>query len=175
VRNGWILVIGLMACANPDAVVDPSDSTAIVFDVPRGVTGKRVGEMLASENLIDSEWNWRLSLRSLDGSCIKAGKHELRRSMTLREVLAQLCAAPIADDVPFTVLEGWRISDIDRALVDKGWISPGEYAAIATSKSVTMPFPIESPTLEGYLYPETYKVPPDRERFSAAQLIERQL
>jgi UPF0755 protein len=168
------------ACANPDAVVDPGDPTPIVFDVPKGASGQKVGDLLVEAGLVDSAFNWKMSLRQLDGSCVKAGKHELRRSMTLREILAQLCAAPIPDDVPFAVLEGWRIADIDAALAAKGWIAAGDYARVATRQPTdapgpTLPFPIESPTLEGYLYPETYMVPPDRERFSATRLIERQL
>ena len=162
-------------CANPDAVVDPADPTPVVFEVPKGATGQKVGELLVDQGLVDSTFNWRLSLRQLDGSCIKAGKHELRRSMSLREVLAQLCAAPIADDIPFAVLEGWRIADIDKALAARGLIAPGEYATLATTKEVTTPFEITGPTLEGYLYPETYMVPPDKERFSAEKLIRRQL
>lgn len=162
-------------CANPDATVDPDDDQPVLFEVPSGASGQRVGGMLVEEGLVGSEFNWKLSLRQLDGSCIKAGSHELRRSMSLREILAQLCAAPIPDDVPFAVLEGWRIKDIDRALVAKGWIAPGDYEQLATSKAVDMPFEITSPTLEGYLYPETYKVAPHASRFSAKDLIERQL
>jgi len=174
VRLAFCLLLAA-GCANPDAVVDPADPTPVVFEVPKGATGQRVGDLLVDQGLVDSAFNWKLSLRQLDGSCIKAGKHELRRSMSLREVLAQLCAAPIPDDIPFAVLEGWRIRDIDKALTSRGLIAPGDYAALATSKAVTMPFEITSPTLEGYLYPETYMISPDKERFSAKKLIERQL
>jgi UPF0755 protein len=176
VRPAVLLVLAAATgCADPDAVVDPADANPIVFEVPKGATGQKVGELLVADGIVGSAWNWKLSLRQLDGSCIKAGKHELRRSMSLREILAQLCAAPIPDDVPFTVLEGWRISDIDKALAAKGWIEPGAYAVLATTKAVEAPFPVASPTYEGYLYPETYMVPPDKERFSAEKLIRRQL
>ena len=39
--------------------------------------------------------------------------------------------------------------------------APGVYAALAEKKAVELPFPVESPTLEGYLYPETYRVDAD--------------
>ena len=44
-------------------------------------------------------------------------------------------------------------------MAEKGWIQAGAYATVANSKDLPLPFPIESPTLEGYLYPETYMVP----------------
>jgi UPF0755 protein len=169
-----VLVLALVGCADPDAVVDPTDPTEHVVDVPAGATGQRVGELLVERGLLGSAWNWKLVLRQVDGSCIKAGKHTVRKDMTVTELVEALCAAPIPDDVPFTVLEGWRIADIDAALAAKGWIEPGAYARLATDKAVEAPFPITSPTYEGYLYPETYKVPPG-DRFDPARLVRRQL
>lgn len=165
----------LVACADPSAIVDASDATEHIFEVPAGASGQRVGQLLEDEGLVGSAWNWKMVLRQADGTCIKAGKHAIRKNMTVDEILLALCSAPIPDDAPFTVLEGWRIQDIDKALVAKGWIEPGEYATVALGKTVDAPFDVTSPTYEGYLYPETYMVPPDKERFSAERLVERQL
>nr|MBA2321380.1 endolytic transglycosylase MltG [Deltaproteobacteria bacterium] len=65
------------------------------------------------------------------------------------------------------------IREIDAALAEKGWVAAGVYADLATRKAADLPFEITSPTLEGYLFPETYKIVPSR--FSAEELIERQL
>jgi UPF0755 protein len=93
--------------------------------------------------------------------------------MSLNAMVDTFCGAPLADDVPFTVVEGWRIREIDAALAKAGLIEAGAYAELARSKKVDAPFTIESPTLEGYLYPETYMVSPGR--FTAKTFIERQL
>jgi UPF0755 protein len=93
--------------------------------------------------------------------------------MSMNELLKTLCGVPLANDIAFTVLEGWRIQDIDRALVNEGLAPPSAYAKIAKSKGATSPFEITGPTLEGYLWPETYMVNPDR--FSPRDFIERQL
>jgi UPF0755 protein len=92
--------------------------------------------------------------------------------MTATELLASLCGAPVPKDEPFTIVEGWRIQDIDKALTEKGWIQAG--AVIAEAKKVesfTAPFPLTN--LEGYLFPDTYRVEPDR--FSAHAFLQRQL
>lgn len=162
-----------MGCVDADAPVVPGDDTPVVFEVPKGATGGRIGPKLAEAGLVPGELQWKLFLRSADASCLKAGKFELRRSMSLNELLDTLCGPPLADDVPFTVVEGWRIRDIDEALVTAGLTERGEYADLATRKAVDLPFPIESPTLEGYLYPETYMV--SAAAFDAEALIERQL
>jgi UPF0755 protein len=167
------LVLWLLGCVDADAPHKPGDDTPIVFEVPSGATAGRLGPALLEQDLIDGELQWKFFLRSADAGCLKAGRFQLSRSMSMNELLANLCASPMADDAPFTVVEGWRIRDIDAALVGKGWIEPGAYTEVATSKSVTLPFEINSPTLEGYLYPETYRVPASD--FKPSHLIDRQL
>lgn len=162
-----------LGCADVSAPIDASDPAEIVFEVPKGATGRSLAPDMIALGAVDNDLAWRLVLRQVDFTCIKAGKHRISKAMTIEEVAASLCGPPIPDDVPFTVLEGWRIIDIDAALVAKGWIVPGAYAELATTKAVDLPFAVPSPTLEGYLYPETYMVVPDR--FSAKDLIERQL
>ena len=109
-----------------------------------------------------------------EGGCLKAGRFRLRRSMSAGEILETVCGAPLANDEPFTVVEGWRIREIDAALTEKGWIEAGEYAALAGQPDrFEAPFPLPDDNLEGYLYPETYMVTVDR--FTAEGFIQRQL
>ena len=153
----WLLAVA--ACVDAGAPLHPGDDAVVPFEVPKGATGTRVGALLVEAGVVDQAWTWKLYLRSADASCVKAGRFELRRSMSLDDVLHTLCGPPLADDVSFTVIEGWRIRDVDEALAAKGLIAPGAYAAVATGKTIEPPFPIGSPTFEGYLYPETYKLP----------------
>ena len=172
----WLAGLALSGCIPGDGntPADPHDTEPFVYEVPRGAIAKRLGTSLAGVGLVTSAWNWRIFLfRGADARCIKAGEFEVRRSMTMNELLATLCGPPLPDDEPFTVLEGWRIIDIDRALAAAGKIEAGAYTAAAISKDVELPFAIEGPTLEGYLYPETYRVP--KGKIDPKQLIARQL
>lgn len=163
-------------CIGADRPLDPADSAEHRFEVPKGTTALRLGEPLEAAGLIASAWRWELYLRTSDeGRCLKAGAFSLRRSMSMRQIMQALCGAPIPDDVAFTVVEGWRVRDIDAALAQRRLIAPGAYADVATLKKVAAPFVVTSPTLEGYLYPETYMVPADPKRFSVEKLILRQL
>lgn len=172
--RGVLAVLLLSGCLpDPDAPVVPGDDETFVLEVPKGSSASRLAPTLVEQGLVPGEWQWKYFLRQVDAGCLKAGKFRVRRSMSMRELLDTMCGVPLADDQPFTIVEGWRLRDVDAALAEKGWIEAGEYLALATSKAVTLPFPIESPTLEGYLYPETYQV--TVEPFSPAALIERQL
>ena len=169
------IVCILMGCVNPDVGMDETDTTEILFEVPKGSTATGLAPKLLGEGLIPSEFKWKWFLRGEDASCLKAGRFSVNRTLSMRDLLQVLCGAPLADDVPFSVLEGWRMRDIDDALVSKGFIEPGEYLTLASTKAVDLPFEIPSSTLEGYLFPETYAVPPTADRFDPKLFIERQL
>jgi UPF0755 protein len=167
-----LALLALVACVDADAPVG-TDATEFVYEVPKGASGRSLGPDLVAKGLAPSELAWKMFLRSHDLSCLKAGKFHVKKTMTLNELATALCGVPLADDVPFTVVEGWRIRDIDAALASAGCIDPGEYEKLATTKAVDLPFDVPSTTLEGYLYPETYMVTPGK--FDAKSFIERQL
>ncbi|MFZ5475472.1 MAG: endolytic transglycosylase MltG [Myxococcota bacterium] len=168
------MILLLTAC-DLGAPPQPGATEEVMFEVPAGATARGLADELAAEGLIAEEWRWEWHLRlGADGACIKAGRHRVTRGMTADELLAALCGVPVPKDEPFTVVEGWRIREIDAALAEKGWIQPGAYEAVA--KDVTLyraPFPLPQGTLEGYLYPETYRVEPDR--FDPKDFVQRQL
>ena len=157
-------------------VVDPSDNVVREFEVPKGSSGYAVGSKLEEEGLIGDagDWKWYLK-KSEDGSCMKAGRFEVSRSMTIPEIAKVLCGRPIGNDISFTVLEGWRIQEIDAALVEAGLIEAGQYKAVADDPdAIDLPFDLDSlTTLEGFLLPETYRVNPNR--FDVVIFVQRQV
>ena len=171
-----VALVLLAGCVDPDAPLNPGDTSTVELEVPAGASARTIHPALEADGLAPAAWKWKLYLRQNPeaAACLKAGRFRLRRDMSVREVMATLCGPPLPEDVPFTIVEGWRIRDIDAALVEAGWIEPGAYTALAESKGVDLPFEITSPTLEGYLFPETYLVTPPP-RFDVASFIERQL
>ena len=166
-------ILLFVACLGADRPVDPARPEPFVIEVPPGSSARGMTSALVKQDLIPSVRQWTWFLRTTNAGCVKAGRHEVSRAMSMRQLLAALCSAPLPEDVDFTVVEGWRIRDIDAALAAKGWVEPGEYSAIAESKDVKLPFVVEGPTLEGYLFPETYRVVP--RNFNVRDFIERQL
>lgn len=168
-----IFLLALIGCIDPDAPIDPNDTTSFVVEIPKGATGTKIGPELVEKGLVPSAFAWKMYMRQADLSCLKAGRFEVSRSLSMNELRDVLCGPPLSEEISFTVVEGWRIRDIDAALVEAKLIEPGAYQALAEAKGVTLPFEITSPTLEGYLYPETYRVPIDE--FDTGKFIERQL
>lgn len=174
-----MLLLLLAACGSlADSfgeAADPADKTEVVVTIPKGTTPRALGPVLEEAGVVDSaqDFTWYVRL-SKEGACMKAGRHRLSRGMTAHEILEVVCGAPIPEDVPFTVVEGWRVREIDAALVEAGLIQPGQYAAaVADSARFKASFPLPQGSLEGYLYPETYRVEPDR--FQVETFVQRQL
>lgn len=169
------MLLWLLAC-DLEAPADPAATAELMFEVPAGATARGLGDELLGAGLLEAEWKWEWFLRtSADGSCVKAGRHRVRANMDAPALLAALCGAPVPKDEPFTIPEGWRARDIDAALTAKGWIQAGAYLeATRNVAAYTTSFPLPTNgTLEGYLYPETYRVEPDA--FAPKALVQRQL
>lgn len=153
----------------------PPTSPEVEFTVAKGTTARALGPQLHKAGLIKDPNLWRYFLWNRGNALnAKAGRHKVSAKMTMGELATALEGVPIPEDVPFVVIEGWRLRDIDKALVEKGWAKPGDYIRAASEplkfKAV---FPLPEGTLEGYLYPETYQVPVAGVDLHA--LIQRQL
>lgn len=168
------MILLLVGC-DIEGAADPGATTDVIFEVPAGATARGLGDDLVGAGLIAAQWKWDWYLRTGgDGTCIKAGRHKVGANMTLPLVLAALCGAPIPKDEPFTIPEGWRARDIDAALAAKGWIQAGAYLEASRDPSAyKVTFPLPEKELEGYLFPETYRVEPDG--FDPRAFIQRQL
>ena len=169
----------LFACSIiADQLGDPADSTdtaEIIVTIPKGINSRSLGKVLAKHNVIESADRFTNYVRiTKEGSCLKAGRFSLSRSLSAAEIIQKVCGTPLANDKAFTVVEGWRIREIDAALTEQGWIKAGAYAALAAQPSqFQSDYPLPSDTLEGYLYPETYMLSVDN--FDPQQFIQRQL
>ncbi len=157
------------------APADPDQTDTVVFEVPAGASARSLAPALEAAGLIGSASDFVNWMRiTKEGGCIKAGRHNVSASMDAHSLVEALCGVPIPNDEPFTVVEGWRIREIDEALTAKGWIQAGEYAALARSPGrFNAPFNLPEDSLEGYLYPETYMVDPSK--WDTAGFIQRQV
>ncbi|MCC7383539.1 MAG: endolytic transglycosylase MltG [Deltaproteobacteria bacterium] len=153
---------------------DPGSTELIELAVPKGATLQKIGGLLKEQGLIRSPLVFRIYVKLNPGHDPKAGRHHVTRAMALPALLAALDAPPLPEDVPLTIVEGWRLSDIDEALAAQGVITAGQYLAAAKNPArFQAPFTLSSSDLEGYVYPETYAVP--KGPLDVDRLIQRQL
>lgn len=132
-------------------------NNAIVID--QGLSAAEATNLLEANQVVKSETLLYLALIAWhDPEKVKAGTYVFSEPLSVWQVATRLTeAAPPGDLVALTLPEGFRASEYGRlaatALVD---FNPDTFTALAESR-------------EGYLFPETYYVPPN---FTEQELLE---
>jgi UPF0755 protein len=128
-----------------------------LFVVPQGTNLREVAEGLEAAGIISNHSLLLLWCRVAGcGADIKAGEYRLSSSMAPLAVLDMLNKGTvIAHSV--TIPEGFTIRQIAAELDKKGLAEEEEFLAVATDPRMPGKYGLLSPSLEGYLYPDTYR------------------
>ena len=111
--------------------------------------------------VIRSALAFRLRARQsgLDG-LFQAGQHVLRKNMSVDEAIEALQKAEVQDRV-LTLIEGWRREEIAAYLETQNALSASEFLTLTAGAGFERDFLKERPdtaSLEGYLFPDTYRI-----------------
>jgi UPF0755 protein len=143
-----------------------NDPTPVRFIVDPLETAASIGQKLEAQGLVADGELFRSYVRfSGDGDKIQAGTFMLRRNMSIREIALALQRAQTAE-ITVTIPEGKRIEEIAELLEQQAGVSAGEFLRLARLQEPNFapeyPFLADLPssaTLEGYLFPDTYRLP----------------
>jgi len=154
-----------------------SDTTAFVFTINPGETAGTIGPRLQREGLVaDSQlFLYLVRYRGVDAQ-LEAGEYELRPNMTMDEIIETLQHGRLRE-VSVTIPEGKRAEEVAALLQERGLVDGETFLALVRDGSTSYDFladrPADAPaSLEGFLFPETYRIPID---YDAAQILDLML
>lgn len=135
------------------------DAEAVVFQIERGAPLASITRDLEEQELIRSAaaLEWYARIHDL-GTRLRAGEYELSAALSSVEILGRLIAGPVKT-YPVSLPEGLRVEQIAARLADAGLSDASAIERIALDPDSAAEFGVEGPTLEGYLFPETYRFP----------------
>lgn len=150
----------------------PMVGTTKSFIVPPNVGVSAVAEQLESSQLITNALWYRLyAFVSSNARHPKPGTYRLQAGQRFSSIAAVLAIGPETDEVQVRIIEGWSIADIRHVLKEEHGISEeettrvlgreGDEAAFSTDLREKFSFLRSLPakrSLEGYLFPDTYRV-----------------
>jgi UPF0755 protein len=144
----------------------------VPFEVHPGETTSDIAQNLADQGLIRIPIVFQLyaRVRGMD-SGLEAGVYTLRSDMSMDQILETLSQAPGVPEVSFTLREGLRLEQVVESLDQQG-IAPAADLEAVLHITYTYDFLADRPagaTLEGYLFPDTYRIP---RAFTATQVID---
>jgi UPF0755 protein len=137
----------------------PVGNKNIEVGIPKGATFREAVEIFSKEKLIRNKTLFLIigRITGIDRK-IRAGYYSIYRSMSLLDLLKALRKGQIIE-YEIRVLEGDSLREIADKLSEKGIIQKEDFFNLSSNKVFLSSFDIDAPTFEGYLYPDTYKIP----------------
>lgn len=163
-----VLVVGYLYESIPDATVQPQD-----FIISRGDTVATLPKKL---HIDVNSFFYRLYVKFHYSSVIlQAGTYQINKVTTLDDLFKTTLKNPTSKDLSVTILPGWNIFDIDAYLSKSQIAKTGEFIMVSEniSASLRKDFPFLGPakSLEGFLYPDTYRIKPDANADDIARVL----
>ena len=131
-----------------------------------GMPTQAIAQELESVGLIRSSSALRLwllwqSLRGNEAIALRSGTYDLATNQSLPEIVAQIQTTKSAE-VRFTIPEGWSIAQMADLFEKQGFFAAKDFVAatqrISPKRRTWLPEDI--PSLEGFLFPDTYQILP---------------
>jgi UPF0755 protein len=160
-----LVVLGLLGAAAVAQslrwALSPALASAppVIFDVRPGASLGEVARDLESRGLIRNAVGFKLlaRYRELDGA-LQVGEYEISAELAPGEILARIVEGRV---VVYEVVipEGLTASQIALRVEAAGLASAADFSAFASDPESAGSLGIEGSNLEGYLFPETYRLP----------------
>jgi UPF0755 protein len=152
----------------------PGATGPVPVVVEPGTSVRALGRRLEAEGVIRSPLVFEAWLRVRgDAGRIQAGTYELPRDRSLPAILDMLVSGRTVL-VTVTVPEGLRLEEVAGFAARDLGVDSAAFVAAATDPGLADSLGIEAATLEGYLFPETYRVDPSTAARELARLMAKQ-
>jgi UPF0755 protein len=143
----------------------------IIFVVENGDTFGKINQRLFNQGLISETRLFHYYAKYKDSlTKFRAGSYSIPHGSTMKEVLEVLVfGQPILNSV--TIPEGKNMYEVAKLLEEAGVTTQREFLEITQSPDFIAQMNIDAISLEGYLYPETYRFAPN----SPAKLVAKKM
>jgi len=171
IAAGFFLFLAYLHVVQPGV---PGEKAPVT--IPEGATGTEVGQVLKDAGVVERAWFFRLALRlDKSGKPVKHGRYVVPQGLSPMEVLHLLQEGPnrflapeeIPAELKITVPEGMSIAQA-AGLLDE----PDAFIEAASDPALIARLGVDTPTLEGFLMPNTYYF---EQKPSAHDVVERML
>ena len=124
--------------------------------ISHGQSLAAISSMMSQKNIISNQWVFEVvtKLKGLDKS-IQVGTFRFNSTHTNQDIINNLVFGR-PDRKKITFLEGWNMKQVSRHLADVMKFEYDEVISLLKDENFINDLNINSKTLEGYLFPETY-------------------
>ncbi len=133
----------------------------VTVTIPPGESASQLATLLQDKGIVGSSTFFYWYLR-LGGASWTFGPHTLRTGMSFDEITQAISTTPVIPVATVRIHDGWRAEQVAQALVDANVASYADVMNEVQQGNFQYSFLSDRPpgaTLEGYLFPDTYKFP----------------
>jgi UPF0755 protein len=128
----------------------------VEVSIPENATITQIGAVLYDRKLIEHPLLFRYAVRIMGADTkIRAGNMMLASGQSLLELIRNLTRTK-ALGTPVTIPEGRTAADVAEILRDKLGVDSSMFMGVVTDTEFVRSLGLDGPSLEGYLYPDTY-------------------
>jgi UPF0755 protein len=137
----------------------PIGNKSIEIEIPKGTNFRQAIEILSKEGLLRDK-NLFIFIGRISGldRKIKSGYYSIHGSVSPFDIFRMLKNGQIIE-YEITIVEGDSLREIEEKLSEKNIIDKDGFRKLSSDEEFLALHKIDSPTFEGYLFPDTYKVP----------------
>ncbi len=143
---------------------DPA-AEEMVITIQDGATLRSVSRNLAAEGLARNAGVLEVYGRFAGlGARLQAGEYIVSGAMSPADILQKVAGGDaVFDEIEITIPEGWSLDDIEHHMEEQGLFSVAEFQTAAVMQDAYRDFSFlshleDNTILDGYLFPDTYRV-----------------
>ncbi len=129
----------------------------VFIDIPRGTSTDGIAALLADGGVVRSRYDFLLARLTERGRKLQAGEYRFNHAASPIEVFDRLARGDVFA-FELVVPEGKNMFDIAASVEQLGLFPGSEFLKAARDPSMIHDLDPAAPTLEGYLFPNTYKL-----------------
>ena len=137
-------------------VAGTSDADAIYVDITSGTGAQTIAVQLERAGVLRSRYAFDL-LRAVKRGKLIAGEYRFNHPASACEVYSRMLRGDVYT-ISVSIPEGYNLFDIAQAVANAGLASRNDFLAAARSQTeMIADLAPNAPSLEGYLFPDTYR------------------
>lgn len=129
----------------------------VFVEFARGTSTKEMAAELARKGVIEDRWMFLAARGLRRGLKLQAGEYRFEKPASPLDVFGRIARGDIYY-MELLVPEGFNMFDIAEAVGKLGTIPPEKFLAAAKNPAMVRDLDPEAPSLEGYLFPNKYRV-----------------
>jgi UPF0755 protein len=130
---------------------------AVFIQIPKGASTRAIAGMLAEAGVVEYPWEFLLARAARPSMKLQAGEFRFAAPATALEVYGRIARGDVFYE-DLVIPEGRNMFDIGAIVEGMGLMPAAAFLAAARDPALIRDLDPSAPTLEGYLFPDTYRV-----------------